>query len=445
MLNDPTGQFDREAPDTETAPDTSKVKVKSAGRKRHTRTQRLILGVNLFIALVCLVGAIGLVYGKDQLDRRLQTEKFSVDTSIASETTAVVETGPTATADTTPAPATFPPANPQAQNFLIAGSDTNPCVDPSSPWSGAADPAREAIGQRSDTIMVVRVDPTTRGAAILSFPRDLWVHIPGKGNNRINAAYVKDDYSLLAQTIYENFNIVIDHYIQVDFCAFKRIVDAVGGVAVPFDYPIRDSHVGLNVAPAAGETLPFCHTFSGDEALAYVRSRHLTWVDSKGVAHEDPASDFGRISRQQDFLRRVLPVALDKGLLDPAVARSILDSLQNDIVTESGFTIDDMLMFAGVMHDVDPDTINTYQVESKSATISGRAVREPALKGENMKAILAVFQGTATLFGAPEQVMATDTTAAGGGSAATGTTVPAGAMPEENGKGEIVPPQDVHC
>lgn len=435
MLNDPTEPIDHETAG------------KPGGRQRHTGTQRLILGVNLFIAVACLAGAIGLVYGKSQLDQRLQTEKVTVDTSPVTVTTEVVASGPTATADTTPAAATFPPANPQAQNFLIAGSDTNPCVDPSSPWSGAADPARESIGQRSDTIMVVRVDPTTRAAAILSFPRDLWVHIPGKGNNRINAAYVKDDYSLLAQTIYENFNIVIDHYIQVDFCAFKRIVDAVGGVAVPFDNPIRDNHVGLNVAPAAGESLPFCHTFSGDEALAYVRSRHLKWVDSKGVAHEDPASDFGRISRQQDFLRRVLQVALDKGLLDPAVARSILDSLQNDIVTESGFTLDDMLMFAGVMHDVPPSTIKTYQVESKSATISGRAVREPALKGANMKAILAIFQGTATLFGAPEQVMATDTTVAGGGASAGTTVAPVvgGPMPEENGKGEIIPPKDVHC
>lgn len=433
MLNDPTEQIVHEPAG------------KARGRKRHTGAQRLILGVNLFIAVACLAGAIGLVYGKSQLDQRLQTEKVTVDTSPVTVTTEVVASGPTATADTTPAAATFPPANPQAQNFLIAGSDTNPCVDPSSPWSGAADPARDSIGQRSDTIMVVRVDPTTRAASILSFPRDLWVHIPGKGNNRINAAYVKDDYSLLAQTIFENFDIVIDHYIQVDFCAFKRIVDAVGGVAVPFDNPIRDNHVGLDVRPAAGETLPFCHTFSGDEALAYVRSRHLKWVDSKGVAHEDPASDFGRISRQQDFLRRVLQVALDKGLLDPAVARSILDSLQHDIVTESGFTLDDMLMFAGVMHDVPPDTIKTYQVESKSATISGRAVREPALKGENMKAILAIFQGTAPLFGAPEQVMASDTTIAGSTGAGTGTTVAAGPMPEENGKGEIVPPKDVHC
>ena len=191
--------------------------------------------------------------------------------------------------------------------------------------------------------------------------------------------------------------------------------------------------------------------FTGDEALAYVRSRHLKWIDEKGKSHEDRASDFGRIARQQDFLRRVLQRALDKGMFDPAVARALIESLQNDIVTESGFTIDDMLMFAGVMHDIPPDSIRTYQVDSTSANIGGSAVRVPALKGKNMKAILAIFQGTAPLFGAPEQVLDATTTTAGGTSG-TGTTTTGVvgttttiAAPEENSAGEILPPKDVHC
>ena len=77
-------------------------------------------------------------------------------------------------------------------------------------------------------------------------------------------------------TIYENFGIGIDHYIQVDFCAFKTLVDAVGGVTVPFEYPARDDNTGLNV-PAPG-----CFTFDGDHALAYVRSRHYEYEDPPG-------------------------------------------------------------------------------------------------------------------------------------------------------------------
>ena len=332
-------------------------------------------------------------------------------------------------------------------------------MSPNSPWAGAADPARDNIGSRSDTIMLMRVDPTLRQAAILSFPRDLWVKIGGR-YSRINSAYVRNDYSKLAQTLYDNFGVKVDHYIQIDFCAFKRIVDGVGGVKVPFLTPIVDKRVGINI------THPGCHTFSGDEALAYVRSRHLKWVDANGVAHEDRASDLGRISRQQDFLRRVLQTALDKGMFDPKVARALITSLQTDIVTEAGFTINDMLKFAGVMRDVQPKGIKTYQIEAGRLIVSGQDVLQPYTDGANMKAILAIFQGRAALASAPNQVFdtTTTTTLAGSGSAtsttahtttaATTTTAAAAggngttttvAQPEEIIKGDILPPKDVHC
>ncbi|CAB4364564.1 MAG: hypothetical protein F2681_11735 [Actinobacteria bacterium] len=411
---------------------------------RHTTSQRVVLTLNIVVVLACLVGAAALIYGKDQLDGRLQTDKVAVQTTVQTVPATQVSTDDTGNATTSQAPdATFPPADPAAQNFLITGSDANACVEPNSPWAGAADPSRANIGSRSDTIMVMRVDPSTHAAAILSFPRDLWVKIPGKGKNRINAAYVKDDYTLLQQTLYDNFGVVIDHYIQVDFCAFKRIVDGVGGVAVPFDHPIVDRNVGIDVAPAAGETLPFCHTFSGDEALAYARSRHLKWVDTNGKVHEDRAADFGRISRQQDFLRRVLKTALKKGLFDPAVARALIASLQNDIVTEQGFTVDDMLRFAGVMRDVAPDTIRTYQVDSVGSTQGGSSVRLPQIAGKNMKAILAIFQGKAPLAGAPDQVF--DTTTTGPGTTGPGSTTTIAGTPLENGVGDILPPKNVDC
>ena len=302
--------------------------------------------------------------------------------------------------------------------------------------------------------MVMRVDPVTRQAAVLSFPRDLWVPIPGRSEGRINSAYIKDDYSLLAQTIYENFGIVVDHYIQVDFCAFKRIVDAVGGVTVPFATRILDKNVGLDVA--AG-----CHTFMGDEALAYVRSRHLKWMDENGKTHEDGFSDLGRISRQQDFLRRTLQAALDKGIFDPAVASALIKSLQTDIVTEDGFTVDDMLRFAGVLSDVDPAGIRTYQIEASRLIVSGNDVLEPRIKGDNKKAILAIFRGEAPLAGAPEQAFETTTTIAattstsGGTGTTTATTTPTATTvagttttvvePEQNVKGDILPDPNVTC
>ena len=176
------------------------------------------------------------------------------------------------------------------------------------------------MGERSDTIMVLRVDPVAKRVAILSFPRDLYVEIAdGGGMSRINSAYERDEPQRLANTIYDNFEIPIDHYIQVDFCAFKTLVDAVGGVAVPFEFPARDDNTGLNV-PEAG-----CFTFDGEHALAYVRSRHYEYEDPPGSGNwqTDPTSDLGRISRQQDFLRRTLAGLLDTGPLNPRASRAV--------------------------------------------------------------------------------------------------------------------------
>lgn len=426
---------------------------------RHTNAQRAILGLNIVVVLACIVGAVAMIYGKAQLDERLVTNGIELNTTVATVPRTTAPTGTVGATTTTGVPGTFPAADPQAQNFLIVGSDANACVDADSPWAGAADPTRENIGNRSDTIMVMRLDPVTRTAAILSFPRDLWVPIPGKGKGRINSAYIKNDPSLLTQTLYENFGIAVNHYIQVDFCAFKRIVDAVGGVAVPFSTPIVDKNVNIDI-PNAG-----CHTFSGDEALAYVRSRHLKWVDENGKTHEDTGYDLARISRQQDFLRRTLRAALEKGIFDPAVARALIESLQTDIVTEQGFTVNDMLEFAGVLKDIDPAGIRTYQIEASRLIVSGNDVLEPKVKGDNMKAILAIFRGEAPLAGAPEQQFestttssSTTTTVRPGASTTTttsttvvtettipGTTTTAVPEPEQNAKGDIVPDPNVTC
>lgn len=426
-------------------------------KPRHTNAQRAVLTINVVIVIACLVGAAGLVYGKSQLDARQQTSLGNINTTIAGDVSPTQAPGDTGVTSSTGVPETFPAADPAAQNFLIVGSDANACVDPNSQWAGAADPGRENIGNRSDTIMIMRVDPVTRQAAVLSFPRDLWVKIPGRAKNRINSAYIKDDPTLLTQTLYDNFGITVDHYIQVDFCAFKRIVDAVGGVTVPFSTRILDKNVGLDVA--AG-----CHTFNGDEALAYARSRHLKWMDADGKTHEDGTSDLGRISRQQDFLRRTLQAALNKGIFDPAVARALIESLQKDIVTEAGFTVNDMLQFAGVLRDVDPGSIRTYQIEASPMTISGNAVLEPKIKGDNMVAILSIFRGEAPLAGAPEQAFETTTSAVTTTSRATtaGATVTTTAVPTtttpattptattavepvENVKGDILPDPNLAC
>lgn len=298
---------------------------------------------------------------------------------------------------------TFPPAEPEAVNILITGADNNDCVDPDSPYAGAFGD-RSALGERSDTIMVWRVNPATNQVAVLSFPRDLWVTIAGRqSQQRINVAYERDNPELLRDTIFANFFVPVDYWIQVDFCAFKTLVDAVGGVSVPFATPVRDVSTGLNV-PEAG-----CYTFDGDHALAYVRSRKLQTMNEDGTWTTDGTSDLGRISRQQDFIRRVAD-ELRAGAWDPDVARGLIDTSTDYVTINEDFTVAKQLELAGVLNGIDPEQITTYQIEARNATIQGNSVLIPQIEGDNMQAILEVFRGQATLASAPEQELATENT-----------------------------------
>jgi LCP family protein required for cell wall assembly len=299
---------------------------------------------------------------------------------------------------------TFPPASAAARNFLITGADNNACVDPDSPYAGAFGD-RSSLGERSDTIMMWRVNPAASQVAVLSFPRDLWVTIAGgSSKQRINVAYERDQPQRLIDTIYQNFGIATDHFIQVDFCAFRTLVDAVGGVSVPFDRPVRDPATGLNV-PVAG-----CFNFNGDHALAYVRSRKLQALDENGTWITDGTSDLGRISRQQDFIRRTVASLLSAGAFNPSVVRALIKTSDDFVVNDTELTVNKMLEFAGVVKGIDPAEITTYQIEARGTSIQGNAVLLPSIDGPNMQSVLAVFRGAASLANAPEQVFETTTT-----------------------------------
>ena len=259
-------------------------------------------------------------------------------------------------------------------------------------------------GERSDTIMVIRLDPVTKRSAILSFPRDLYVKIPGHGTSRINSAYRLNDPQLLIDTIRDEFGVSIDHFIQIDFCAFQKLVTAVGGVTVPLPYAVKDDEIGLDVFD------PGCHTFNADEALKYVRSRHFQYRDANGKYHEDPSSDLGRIARQQDFLRRTLTAALNNNLLRPKTIAALYASYRDDVIVDRDLTIDKMIQFVGVVKGVDAADIQTYQIEATGKNVGGNDVLIWHKNSENMQAILDIFRGSAPLANAPEQVFEDATT-----------------------------------
>lgn len=290
----------------------------------------------------------------------------------------------------------FPAAEPEARNFLLTGTDNNSCLDPDSPFAGGFGD-RTSFGERSDTIMVWRVNPTTRQVAVLSFPRDLYVDVADSGKARINTAFKSNDPERLRSTILSNFGIPVDHYVQVDFCAFERMVDAVGGVEVPFAYPARDPGSGLNV-PVTG-----CFNFAGDHALAYVRSRAYQYEDPPGSGRwrRDGTGDWGRIARQQDFLRRTVATVISRGLYTPNVVAALIETNSSYLTMDSSLTVSRLLQFAGVLQGLDPMSIGSYQIDSTPEIIAGNAVLVPRINNENMRAILDVFRGAALLSDAP--------------------------------------------
>lgn len=410
------------------------VSTAAGARRRRTWPQRLVLTMNAILVVTCVVSAAVIYYGNEKANDRRVVEIFgSQNIPTLTLPTATVNGPSAAQVDLT------------AKNFLITGSDNGACIDPDSPYAGAFGD-RRGLGERADTIMVLRLAPTTNAAAILSFPRDLWVKIGGKSTRgRINGAFNRDDPNRLILTIFDNFGITIDHYVNIDFCAFKKIVDAVGGVKVPFDTPIKDENTGLLIETAG------CHNFEGEEGLAYVRSRKLRYFDAdRQVWREDPNADRGRISRQQDFLRRAIQKAIDKGSGSPRVAKQLIDAGIQNVILDSNLTAGKILELAMAMRNLDPATMRTYQIEGRGTTISGQDVIEPTLETKNMVAILAIFQGLAALALAPEQVTpasevpSTDNTAATTPAASDPSTTTTIAGVASNSVG-ILPSDDPSC
>jgi LCP family protein required for cell wall assembly len=370
-------------------------------RLRRTWPQRFVIVLNSALVLACLAAAAIVWYGNNRLGA---LERVDITTQPAPTFTSVLSAGgsgvPT-TEETLPVIADV-----DARNFLLVGSDSRDCIDPDSPYAGAfLNTDEEFDGSRTDTIMVLRVDPKANQAAILSFPRDLWVRLDGTNRKgRINQAFDQDDPAGLVRTIALNFKVPIDHYVEVDFCAFKSIVDSVGGVRVPFEYPARDKNTGLNVA--AG-----CVTFTGDGALAYVRSRHYEWFDGKKWRRDD-SSDFGRIKRQQDFMKRALQRAIDLGARRPAVAKDLLDAALENVRVDTELTIRDLLGLSSQLRTFDPRTVRTFRLDGTPTVIGGAQVIIPDTTSRSAKRLFQVFRGEAFLADLPDQPDATTTTVA---------------------------------
>jgi LCP family protein required for cell wall assembly len=337
--------------------------------------------VNLFIAATLIVAGVLVVWANNKVGDRLVV---SIDGGTSSATTP--DGAPAEDWD-------YDTSNLRAKNFLLTGSDNGACPDKGDGTSGGIGD-RESFGERSDTIMVLRVDPTVNDVVVLSFPRDLWVKIAGTTREaRINSAFDSKDPSRLIRTIADNFDVPIDHYVNVNLCAFKEIVDSVGGVKVPFAYRTKDERVGFR------EVGPGCVELRGSQALAYVRSRsgYRYFDETKQQWLSDPTGDIGRIARQQDFLRRSMQRALDRGTTNPATANALLNVALSRVITDDRLTPRDLLSLAQAMRKLNTSSVNSYTIEWSMLRIGGESVLSPITNTDSMQAILALFRGQVAL------------------------------------------------
>lgn len=273
----------------------------------------------------------------------------------------------------------------QAFNVLEVGSDSRVGLTGTlAQQTGAS--TGQAAGQRSDVVKIMHVDPNAGTITILSVPRDTTVTLLANQSlygkfNRINVNYGNGP-SLLAQTITANFGIPINYTVQVNFAGLINAAEAIGGVYLNFPYPVHDSYSDLQIMHAG------CQLVNGVQALEVARSRHYYYnikglniwpKDAVNMTYAqlaqygwvyDGTSDFGRIDRQNAFLRAM--ISRVKGNLgNPIAMNNFLSKIPQGISIDDKFSLNQMIGLALKFRHFNPAAMTTYTLPTTSATVNG--------------------------------------------------------------------------
>jgi LCP family protein required for cell wall assembly len=360
-------------------------------RPHRTWPQRLLLTLNIALVVVCLAAAGGVYWTYNQASA---LPRIDVGASLSPST----EAG-------------------EPQNILLVGIDDGTGLEVGDPVLRG-----RTATLNTDTVMILRVDPQTQRAALLSLPRDLYVSLAGGGKGRINTALALGGPERLIETIKQDFDIPIHHYAMVDFKGFEALVNAVDGVPIYFNHPSRDENTGLF------QYDPGCVTLDGDQALAYARSRHFEIQRTPGGRwEEDPSSDFGRIARQQQFVKAALRKAVAKGVRNPFVLRDLLGIAQKNVTLDTEWSIQDLVDVGLQFKDFDPDQLVTYTPPAQGTMVGAMSVL--LLEEAAAEPIFDVLRGVAPIPGDPAEVPTTTETTTGSstvvpGVSTTTTTAP---------------------
>jgi len=307
--------------------------------RQRRRRRRTIIGVTIFMIVTTLITSTGVAYVRWRLG---QIKRVTL---------------PGLTED----------VGGQVMNVLLVGSDSRARLT-----GDIADQAGRGTeygtSERSDTIMILHVDPAKKQAAILSIPRDLYLPIAGTGkSDKVNSAFAIGGAERLIATIQQGLGIQINHFAEVDFIGFREIVDAIGGVKFFVPAPARDAFTGLKIGEAG------CHQFDGIAALAWVRSRHYEYL-SQGKWVEDPRADIGRIERQQDFIRRMMKKAVASGISNPLTLNRLIGIGTQSLTIDSTMSTGDITSLARRFNSLDPDSVQTVTLPGEGTYVGDKAV-----------------------------------------------------------------------
>lgn len=297
----------------------SRPKPTSRRRRTHRPKPYELIAVIIFVMLVCLLGFIlvaGLFSGNNP-DRAhafaLQTQKSINTTPTKTPFQPINDNNPeitpephmTSDPEATLTPTERPLKKPDGQvNILLLGSDARP----------------NDGGFRTDSIIWVSLNPKDGYVSAISFPRDLYVNIPGIGNNRINTAFGRGGFDRLADTFETNFGVRPDHYILIDFNGFKSIINNLGGINVQTASNLTDScEKWINPSGTCSVGPGLVH-MNGEVALWYARSRYSS-------------NDIERARRGQEVIEAIFKrlMSLDVILKTPDLYRAYTNYVKTDV------------------------------------------------------------------------------------------------------------------
>jgi LCP family protein required for cell wall assembly len=215
--------------------------------------------------------------------------------------------------------------------FLLVGSDAREGMSAADMRRLHVGNAATTEGRRADTMLLMHVSARRGTVQVVSLPRDSYVTIPAhvgtdgsevpERRNKLNAAYAFGGPPLAVATVERTTGVRVDHYVEVDFMGFERLVDAVGGVDVCTPVRLRDRKAGLRLPKGTTRV-------DGETGLAYVRARNL-----------DARADLGRVERQQRFLAAMVGRATSRDvLLDPRALVRLLDATLSAVRADPGLT-----------------------------------------------------------------------------------------------------------